>query len=317
MQDKIKLIIDCDPGQDDALALAWAFARSDRLDLLGVSACAGNVPLELTARNARLICELCGQDSASLGVYAGSPRPLARDLVTAEYVHGNSGLDGIEIFEPDYPLQSEHAVDFICRTLLRAPAKSVVLVPTGPLTNIARALRQEPNIKSAIHSIVLMGGAMREAGNVTPSAEFNIYVDPEAAAEVFASGLEIVVHSLDVTHQVVVRAEHQQRLRAQGGAAATQLADLLQYYQRFDSERYGIDGAPLHDPCTVAWLLYPELFRAKRVNVSVECQSELTRGHTAVDFWGMTDKLENAHWVYAVDAAALLNCMIEDLARLA
>ena len=315
MTNKTKIIIDCDPGQDDAIALAWAFAAQDRLEILGICACAGNVPLELTERNARLMCHICSQQG--IAVYAGSSKPLLRSLVTAEYVHGDSGLDGIDIYQPDYPLQQQNAVDFICQTLLNAEDSSVVLVATGPLTNVALALRQNRQITQAIDSIVIMGGAMREAGNVTPSAEFNIYVDPEAAAEVFASGVKIVVHSLDVTHQVIVSAEHNKKLRALPSQAGKQLAGLLEYYERFDSERYGIAGAPLHDPCTIAWLLYPELFSAKAVNVSVECQSELTRGHTAVDFWGMTSKSKNALWVHQVDSEEFFARLISDLSRLA
>ena len=314
MANKRKIIIDCDPGQDDALALAWAFAARDRLELVAITACAGNVPLELTQRNARLVCQICGQDD--IPVYAGSPQPLQRELVTAEYVHGASGLDGIDIFEPSYPLQAEHAVDFLCSYLGQAAERSVTLVPTGPLTNVAMALQRQPQLARAVDSIVLMGGARSEAGNVTPSAEFNIYVDPEAADIVFNSRVPIVVHSLDVTHQVVVRAEHNQALRSFAGAAPRQLAALLEYYERFDSERYGSAGAPLHDPCTIAWLLYPELFEAKRVNVSVETASELTRGHTAVDFWAMTEKQPNALWVHGVDAGRFFELLLADLAQL-
>ncbi|SLN76258.1 nucleoside hydrolase [Oceanibacterium hippocampi] len=308
------IIIDCDPGQDDAVALALAMASPDELEILGVTAVAGNVPLRLTERNARIMCELCGR--TDVAVYAGADRPMVRDLVTAEEVHGETGLNGIEIYEPVHPLQPKHAVDFIIETLAAAADDGVTLVPTGPLTNIALAIRRAPSILPKIREIVLMGGAMREGGNSTPSAEFNILVDPHAAHIVFRCGRPIVAMGLDVTHQVMTTAVRVAAIEEAGGKAARAIVDLLRYYERHDEAKYGSDGGPLHDPCTIAYLLRPELFSLKHVHVAVETASELTMGHTAVDFWRVTGKPLNAHWAHHVDADGFFALLTERLARL-
>jgi purine nucleosidase len=308
------IILDCDPGQDDAVALLLALASPEELEILGITTVAGNVPLEKTQRNARLMCDLAGR--RAVPVFAGCPRPMVRRLVTAEYVHGNEGIDGAEIREPETPLQAGHAVDFLVETLRSAAPDSVTLVPTGPLTNVATALVKAPDVATSIREIVLMGGAMREGGNTTPSAEFNIYVDPHAAKVVFECGRPLVVMGLDVTHQVLATPLRTERIERLGTRAARSVAGMLRYFNRFDVEKYGIEGGPLHDPCTVAYLLKPDRFGGKRVRIDIETGSELTMGATAVDFWGVTGKEPNALWVHQVDADGFFDLLTERLARL-
>jgi len=307
-----KLIIDCDPGQDDAITLLLALA-SPELEVLGVTTVAGNVPLALTQRNARLVCELAGRDDVR--VYAGCSRPMVRKLITAEAVHGNSGIDGMEIREPRAELQGQHAVDFIVATLMASADDSVTLVPTGPLTNIATAMAREPAILSKVREIVLMGGAMREGGNTTPSAEFNMLVDPHAAHLVFGCGRPIVAMGLDVTHQVLATPPRIERIRALNHDVARAVCGMLTAFNRHDVSKYGSEGAPLHDPCTIAWLLRPETFEVKACNVAVEIHSELTMGHTAVDFWHVSGRPPNARWAYAVDSEAFYDLLVGRLAR--
>lgn len=308
-----KIIIDCDPGQDDAVALLLAFASHDELDLLGITTVGGNVPLELTQRNARMMCDLAGKQDVP--VYAGCDAPLQRRLQTAEAIHGETGINGIDVFEPETPLQPQHAVDFLVESLLAADEESITLVPTGPLTNIATAIQRAPEILSRVAQIVLMGGAMREGGNRTPSAEFNILVDPHAADIVFRCGRPITAMGLDVTHQVLSTRDRVARMRELDNPVAVATADMLSFFDRYDTVKYASKGAPLHDPCTVAWLLQPDLFEGKDCNISVETESELTMGHTAVDFWHVTDKPINATWVHAVDAPGFYDLLISRLAR--
>ena len=308
-----KIIIDCDPGQDDAVALFLAMASPDELDLLGITAVAGNVPLELTERNARQMCDIAGH--VDIPVFAGCAQPMRRPLVTAEYIHGETGINGIDTIDPVTLLRPEHAVDFIIASLLSADAASVTLVPTGPLTNIATAIEKEPAILSHIEQIVLMGGAMREGGNRTPSAEFNILVDPEAADIVFRCGRPITALGLDVTHQVLSTANRVARIKALQNPVAEATAGMLSFFHRYDTEKYSSQGTPLHDPCTIAYLLRPDLFEGKMCNISVETRSELTLGHTAIDFWHVTDRPVNATWIYAVDADGFYDLLTERLAR--
>lgn len=311
MQEKI--IIDCDPGQDDAIALLLAMASPEELALLGITAVAGNVPLHHTERNARLMCDLGGR--GDVPVFAGCSRPLVRELVTAENVHGDTGIDGMEVTDPTQRLQQQHAVDFIIDTLKGAEEESITLVPTGPLTNIGMAMVKDPSILSRIKRIVLMGGAMREGGNYSPSAEFNILVDPHAAKVVFACGRPIIAMGLDVTHQVIATKDRVARIEALGNPAATATAGMLNFFNRHDSAKYGFDGAPLHDPCTVAWLLQPGLFEGKECNIEVETESPLTMGHTAIDFWGISGREVNATWIHAVDADGFYDLLTDRLAR--
>jgi len=308
---KRKIIIDCDPGQDDAVMLLLALACPDAFDILGITAVAGNVPLDLTQRNARIMCELAGR--TDVPVYAGCAKPMRHELITAENVHGKTGIDGVAVYQPEMPLQDLHAVDFIIATLLKADDDSITLVPTGPLTNIGQALSRRPDILPKIREIVMMGGAMREAGNTTPSAEFNILEDPDAAHIVMHCGRPLTIVPLDVTHQVLVSRKRLQQIRALGTPVGAAIVGMMEFFNRFDSKKYGSDGAPLHDPCTIAYLLRPELFKGKMCNVEIETASPLTRGHTAVDFWGVTSRVANANWLYAVDADGFFALLTERL----
>lgn len=310
---KRKLIIDCDPGQDDAVMLLLALAAPDEFDILGITAVAGNVPLALTERNARIICELAGR--TDVPVFAGCAKPLRRDLVTAEYVHGKTGIDGIEIYPPKMPVQQQHAVEFIIEALTHAADDSVTLVPCGPLTNIGKALTRQPQILPKIREIVLMGGAMREGGNTTPCAEFNIYVDPDAAHIVMHCGRPVTIAPLDVTHQALVTRERLAQFRALDSPVGTALVGMMEFFNRFDSEKYGFAGAPLHDPCTIAYLLRPQLFNGRKCNVEVETESPLTLGHTAVDFWSVTNRPANVNWLYKINADGFFALLNERLSR--
>ncbi|MGR3495831.1 nucleoside hydrolase [Citreimonas sp.] len=309
-----KIIIDTDPGQDDAVAILLALASPDEVDVLGITAVAGNVPLDLTVRNARVICELAGRQDVK--VFAGCDAPLERPLVTAEHVHGRTGLDGPSLPDPAMPLQDRHAVDFIIDTLRDEPAGTVTLCPLGPLTNVATALRRAPDIAERIGGIVLMGGAYFEVGNITPTAEFNIYVDPHAAAEVFACGAPITVLPLDATHKALVTKARNDAFRALGTKVGVAVAEMTDFFERFDKEKYGSDGAPLHDPCVIAWLLRPDLFSGRHVNVEIETASELTLGMTVADWWGVTDRAPNATFIGDLDADGFFALLTERLARL-
>ena len=309
-----KIIIDTDPGQDDAVAILLALASPEELEVLGVTAVAGNVPLPLTQRNARVVCELAGR--ADVPVFAGSDRPLARPLVTAEHVHGKTGLDGPSLPDPQMPLQKGHAVDFIVDTLRNEPAGTVTLVPIGPLTNIARAFQDAADIMPRVQEIVLMGGAYFEVGNITPAAEFNIYVDPEAAKIVFKSGVPLAVMPLDVTHKALVTADRVEAFRQMGTRTGRMVAAWTDFFERFDKEKYGSAGAPLHDPCTIAYLLEPELFSGRHVNVEIETESELTRGMTVADWWRVTDRPVNATFMGDLDAKGYFDLLSERIARI-
>ncbi len=307
------IIIDTDPGQDDAVAIMLALA-SPQLEVLGITAVAGNVPLSLTEVNARKVCELAGRPDVK--VHSGASRPLIRDLVTAEHVHGKTGLDGPELPEPQMKLQEQHAVDFIVETLMEREPGTVTLCPLGPLTNIALALIREPKIASRIKQIVLMGGGFFEGGNITPTAEFNIYVDPHAADVVLRSGVPIVMMPLDVTHKALTTRKRVDAIRNLGTRVGEATAEMLVFYERFDEEKYGSDGGPLHDPCVIAWLLKPELFAGRTCNVMVETASELTLGMTVADWWGVTDRPANATFMRDIDHEGFFQLLTERLGRL-
>jgi len=311
---KRTVIIDCDPGQDDAINLLLAMSSPDDMDVLGITTVAGNVPLALTQRNTRQICDIARR--TDMQVFAGCDKPMQRELLTAENVHGSTGIDGVDIIEPVTPLADGHAVDFIIDTLLSAQ-QPITLVPTGPLTNIGVAIEREPAILAKVADIVLMGGAMREGGNHSPSAEFNILVDPHAADIVFRCGRPITVFGLDVTHQVLATAERRERIRRIDNPAGQATAGMLDFFNRHDTAKYKSLGAPLHDPCTVAYLLQPDLFELKACNLTVETESELTMGHTAVDFWHVTDKPHNIAWAYSVDADGFYALLTARLSRFA
>ena len=313
MAEPLPIIIDTDPGQDDAVAILMALA-SPELEVLGITVVAGNVPLTLTEKNTRKICELAGRPE--IMVYAGAVRPMVRDLVTAEHVHGKTGLDGPVLPEPSMPIQQQHGVDFIIETLMGRAAGTVTLCTLGPLTNVALAIVREPRVASRIARIVAMGGGFFEGGNVTPAAEFNIYVDPHAARVVFAAGIPITLLPLDCTHQALTTAKRVAKFRAMRNRSGPAVAALLDFFERFDEHKYGTDGGPLHDPCVIAWLLQPDLFQGRDVNVAVECESDLTMGMTVVDWWKVTGRPPNAFVVRSVNADGFFGLLAERIARL-
>ena len=308
-----KIIIDTDPGQDDAVAILLALA-SPELAVLGIVAVAGNVPLPLTSLNVRKVCELAGRPDVP--VYEGAARPIARDLVTAEYVHGKTGLDGPDLPEPVMAVRPEDGIDFIIETLRREPSGSVTLCTLGPLTNIGIALTRAPDIAARIERIVMMGGGFFEGGNVTPAAEFNIYVDPQAADIVFRSGVPITMMPLDVTHKALTTRARVARFRDAATRPMVATAELLDFFERFDEQKYGTDGGPLHDPTVIAWLLRPELFSGHDCNVAVETVSELTLGMTVVDWWGVTGKPANALVMRDIDADGFFDLLVERIGQL-
>ena len=314
MSNPRKIIIDTDPGQDDAAAIFLALGSPDELDLLGITTVAGNVPLSLTEKNARIVCEWAGKPDTR--VFAGCDRPMSRPLVTAEHVHGKTGLDGPELHEPAMPLQDQHAVDFIIETLRREPAGTVTLCTLGPLTNIGTAFQRAPDIVDRVQELVMMGGAYFEVGNITPAAEFNIFVDPEAADIVFRAGIKLTVMPLDVTHKVLTTKPRIQALRDLNTVAGTAMAEMVDFFERFDVEKYGSEGAPLHDPCVIAYLLKPSLFSGRQINVEIECQSDLTLGMTVADWWGVTDRPSNALFIGDVDADGFFSLLTERIGRL-
>ncbi len=309
-----KIIIDTDPGQDDAVAILLALGSPDELEVLGVTAVAGNVPLPLTARNALIVCELAGR--RDIAVFAGCDAPLKRKLVTAEHVHGKTGLDGPVLPEPTMALHPGHAVDFIIDTLRSHPPGTVTLCPLGPLTNIATAFSRAPDIVVRVQEIVLMGGAYFEVGNITPAAEFNIYVDPEAAEIVFRSGAPIVVMPLDVTHKALTNAARVQAFCDLGTEPGRMVAEWTDFFERFDKDKYGSMGAPLHDPCVIAWLIRPELFSGRHINVEIETTSELTLGMTVADWWRVTKRPANAMFMGDIDADGFFALLTERIGRL-
>ena len=309
-----KIIIDTDPGQDDAVAILLALGSPKEIKVLGITAVAGNVPLELTQKNARMICELAGRPD--IPVFAGSKNPLAKRLVTAEHVHGKTGLDGPTLPDPTMPLQEKHAVDFIIDTLRAQPAGSVTLCPLGPLTNIASAFNQAPDIIEKVQEIVLMGGAYFEVGNITPAAEFNIYVDPEAAEIVFKAGAPITVMPLDVTHKALVTKARNDAFRDLGTPVGIAVAEMTDFFERYDKEKYGSAGAPLHDPTVIAYLIKPKLFTGRFINVEIQTKSVLTRGMTVADWWRVTDREPNAMFMGDIDADGFFTLLTDRLARL-
>lgn len=309
-----RIIIDTDPGQDDAVAILLALASPEELDVVAITTVAGNVPLELTTRNALMMCELAGR--SDLPVYAGSARPMVRELVTAEYVHGSSGIDGAGLPEPTMQPASGHAVDALIEVVMASEPGDITICPLGPLTNVAQAIVRRPEITDRIAEIVLMGGGFSEGGNTTPAAEFNIYVDPHAADVVFRSGIPITMMPLDVTHKALTSPARLEQFAAMDTVAGRAVHGMLDFFGRYDIARYGVEGGPLHDPCVIAYLLRPELFAGKQVAVTIETGSELTMGMTVVDWWGFTDLPANAMVMRDIDAAGFFELLAERIALL-
>ncbi len=309
-----KIIIDTDPGQDDAIAILLALASPEDVEVLGIVAVAGNVGLAQNAKNALQIVELAGKPE--IPVYAGCARPMRRPLVTAEHVHGPTGLDGPVLPEPEKQLEPQHGVDFIIETLRREPAGTVTLCTLGPLSNVGMAMVKAPDIVPRIREIVMMAGAYFEVGNITPAAEFNVYVDPEAADVVLNSGVPITMVPLDVTHGVLSYAHRIEAFRAIRNKCGDAVAAMITFSQHFDLEKYETEGAPLHDPCVITWLLKPDLFKGRHINVSVETASELTLGMTVADYWRITDRPKNVLYLRSADDEGFYKLLTERLARL-
>ena len=309
-----KIIIDTDPGQDDAVAILLALSSPEELDVLGIVAVAGNVGLHHNVTNARKIVELAGRHD--IPVHAGCSRPIRRTLVTAEHVHGVTGMDGPDLPAPTLPVQAQHGVDYIIDTLMAAEPGTITLCTLGPLTNIAMALIKQPAIAPRIAEIVMMGGAYFEVGNITPTAEFNIYVDPEAADIVLRCGAPITMLPLDVTHQMQSTPERLAAILALGNNSAAAVHAMLTFSETFDLAKYGWAGAPLHDPTVIAWLLRPDLFKGRHCNVAIETASDLTSGMTVVDYWHVTSRDRNVNYLRDGNAEGFYGLLLERLARL-
>ncbi|MFP3881692.1 MAG: nucleoside hydrolase [Actinomycetota bacterium] len=307
------IIIDTDPGQDDAVAILTALASPAELAVLAITAVAGNVPIDLTVRNSLALVELAGREDVP--VYRGSVRPMVKDLVTAEYVHGPTGLDGADLPPPTLKTSPGHAVEGIVE-LVNSSDRPVTVCTLGPMTNLALALVRDPSIAQKIEQIVMMGGGFFEGGNTTPAAEFNIFVDPHAAHVVFTSGIPIVMMPLDVTHKALTTPDRLDRFTKLGTPAGDAVAGMLGFYDRWDMEKYGLPGGPLHDPTVIAYLLQPDLFDGRNVSVEIEITPGPTLGMTVIDWWGVTDDPPNALVMNAIDADGFFDLLVERIGRL-
>ena len=304
------IILDVDPGHDDAVAIMLACGAPE-IELLGVTTVAGNVPLEKTTRNALRVLSLVGRPGVP--VAAGAAAPLVRPLRTAEDIHGESGLEGPEIPDASFGPAESDATELIADAVSGSP-EPVTLVPVGPLTNVALFLREHPELKGRIARISLMGGSIG-LGNPTPAAEFNVYVDPEAAREVFNSGLPITMSGLDVTHKAGAGPAQRKRLRSLGRVGLV-AAELLEFFAATYEGVFGFDAPPLHDAVAVAAVLEPALLETRPMRVDVECESELTRGETVCDFYGVTGKPPNAEVGVGLDREGFFELLYRSLGRL-
>ena len=304
------LIIDCDPGQDDAIALLMAIASPEEFDLLGITAVAGNVPLAKTEANARRVRDLAGRPE--LPVYAGCPRPMVRAPVTAEAVHGPSGIDGADLPEPSRPVEKAHAVDFLVQTLAEA-SRPVTLATLGPLTNVALTIIKNPSILDHVAEIVAMGGAIG-LGNVTPAAEFNIYADPHAAHVVFEAGVPLTMVALDVTRRAIATPARIEAIQSLGTAPAAAVCGMLRYYGARTTATYR-HGPPLHDPCVIAYLLEPGLFEGRDMHVAIELTGEHSQGRTVCDVYGRSGT-PYTRILERIDSDGFFALLTERLARL-
>lgn len=311
----IPIIIDCDPGIDDTIALLTAFV-SPELDILGITPVCGNQPLERTVRNALQVCEL--GDRTDIPVYAGCFRPMLREPIYGQF-HGKTGLGNTNLPEPVKAAEPISAVDFIVETLSAAAlsGRLVTICCLGPMTNLAIALRMQPQIAKGVERIVMMGGAYREPGNRTMTSEFNILADPHAAHVVFSSDIPLVALALDATHQVMLKPEHVAQFASVSGRISETLAELMAFWDRNDVRRYGSRGGPLHDPLVIAYLLAPRLFQTERARVFVEHESELCMGQTIADWYGKSGLEPNADIVTKVDAEGIIRFFLDRLSRYA
>ena len=310
-----KIIIDCDPGHDDAVAIMLASAN-ENIEILGITCVAGNATLDNTKNNALKICSLISNNQ--IPIFAGAEKPLHYSLVTAEHVHGKSGLDTdgqpIHITE-GYNVQQMHAVDFIISTC-HQQKEPIYLCPLGPLTNIALALQKDHSIKSKIKEIVFMGGAAMCLGNITPAAEFNIFVDPHAANVVLNSGVKLVMFGLDVTHKVNVNDSIINDIKSNNNKSSLFFADLMNFYSKTHREVFEINESPLHDPCVIGYLIDERIFSGKFVNVQVEENSELTRGKTVTDWVNVTNRKPNCHVMLNAESEKFFSILKSELKKL-
>lgn len=306
-----KIVLDCDPGHDDAIAIMLACA-SPEIELLGVTTVAGNVTLEHTTRNALRVLDLIGR--ADIPVAAGRDGPLIRKLSTAAVMHGESGLAGPLAIEPSRSKSHLTALQFI-EEVLRQADEPITLVATGPLTNIADIVTKLPTVHQLIREIVIMGGAI-ELGNWTPAAEFNIWVDPDAAKIVFESGLPLTMIGLEVTHEAWLSGEHADQLRGTG-QAGQYVAELLDHFVKFHQDRFGWPGAPIHDAVTIAHLIDPTLVTTLAMNVQIETLSPLCMGRTVADRWSVTGLPANAQVGLAIDRDRFVTLLSAAISRLA
>ena len=308
------IIIDTDPGLDDAVAILLALAAAEELEVLGLVAVAGNLPLAQTERNARRVCELAGR--LDVPVYAGCARPILRPLATAERVHRETDRDRLLLPDPTIALQPQHGVDFLVETLRDSKPGTVTLCALAPLTNIAIALTKAPEVIGKIRELIVMGGSCFELGNVTPAAEFNMHVDPHAAEIVFNSGIPITMIPLDVTHKLTTTQPRLASLRALPNRCGAAVAALLAAFARNRRAKFGLRARALHDPAVIGYLLRPHLYEGREVNVAFETESLLTVGMTVVDWWGVTGRPVNARFMNTVDSDGFYELLTAKLARL-
>ena len=308
------LIIDTDPGADDVIALLFAMASPEQLKIQALTTVAGNVPLAKTSRNTRLARDWAKRPD--IAIYAGAPRPLLRTPIYAADIHGSEGITGVKVHEPSQPLADGNAVDYLIRTLRAAPEKSVTLAMLGPETNLALALTQAPDITRGLRELVLMGGAHFNGGNITPTAEFNVFADPHAAEIVLKSGVPITMLPLDLTHKVLTSPERIAKLRGLGNQAGRTVADILDAYVQHDMQYYGLPGGPVHDATVIAYLLQPSLFRGRKVNVEVDSREGLGFGQTVVDWYGGLKKPANVNWIAEGDAQGFFDLLTQRISRL-
>jgi purine nucleosidase len=309
-----RIIIDTDPGLDDAVAILLALASREELEVLGIVAVAGNLPLAQTERNARRVCELA--ERRDIPVYAGCGRPMLRSLATAERVHAETSRDRLLLPDPTTPPNAQHGVDFLIETLRASEAGTITVCALGPLTNIAMALVKAPEIAGQIAELAIMGGARFELGNVTPAAEFNIHVDPHAAAIVVESGVAITMIPLDVTHRLITTEKRLAALRALPNRCGVAVGALLAAFERNRRTKFGSRARALHDPAVIGYLLRPNLYEGREVNVAVETQSPLTIGMTVVDWWAVTGRPANLRFMTDVDDDGFFDLLIDRLAHL-
>lgn len=312
--DRIDLIIDTDPGADDVVALLFAKASPEELNILALTTVAGNVRLDKTSRNARLAREWAGRED--IPVYAGAPKPLLRTPIYAENIHGKEGISGVAVHEPKQGLAEGNAVDYLIKTLTAAKPHSITIAMLGPQTNLALALTQAPQITQGIKEVVVMGGAHFNGGNITPVAEFNLFADPAAAEIVLKSGVKLTYLPLDVTHKILTSEARLKKIADLNNNASKVVSGILNEYVKGDMEHYGISGGPVHDATVIGYLLKPELFTGREVNMVIDSREGPTFGQTIVDWYDGLKQPKNVFWVENGNAQGFFDLLTERLARL-